>query len=85
MSELLTPAARRLVHELEVEARFWNATATTSDDIGALMRARAEARRDQTDAVLQRLRRFLPDIEAEAVAVELAETLRLERELDGVA
>lgn len=85
MSELLTPTARRLVRELRAEAQAWNDRATTDDDENPFVRARAEARRDQLDAIVQRLTRELPDVEREAFEVETSESARIDALLEGVA
>lgn len=85
MSDLMTPTARKLLADLRREAESWNETATSDDDMNTFLRNSARARRDQLDAVVQRLTVDLPAIEDEAISVELSETARIERELDRVA
>lgn len=85
MSELLTPTARKLLADLRKEAQAWHERATTDDDENPFVRARAEARRDQLDAVVQRLAVDLPAIEREAVDIEVSECSRLDSVLDRVA
>ena len=85
MSELLTPTARRLLRDLRREAEGWNETATSDDDMNSFVRHAARARRDQLDAVVQRLEVDLRAIEDEAISVEIAECARLDRAMEGVA
>lgn len=85
MTDLLTPTARRLIADLRREAEGWNETATSDDDMNTFLRNSARARRDQLDAVIQRLAVDLPAIEDEAISIEVAETLRIERALEEVA
>lgn len=85
MSELLTPTARRLLRDLRREAETWNETATADDDMNSFLRNSARARRDQLDAVVQRLEVDLRAIEDEAVSIEIAECARLDRAMEGVA
>ena len=85
MGELLTPAARRIVRDLEAEAKVWHERATTDDDENPFVRARAEARRDQLDAIVQRLTRELADVERESIDIETSESARLDAALEGVA
>lgn len=62
----LTPTAQKLIADLITEADSWNETATSDDDTNTFLRHGARARRDQLDAVVQRLKRDLPVIEDEA-------------------
>ena len=82
MSDLLTPTARRLLADLRREAAEWHETATSDDDMNSFLRNAARARRDQLDAVVQRLTVDLRTIEDEAISIEVAESLRIERALD---
>lgn len=77
-----TRAARALIAELEKEARHWDDVTTT--DAPAVIRNRAEAFRDALDGAITRLRTYLPDIEDEAVDIEVSESARLDAILDSV-
>lgn len=85
MSDLMTPTARKLLADLRREAESWNETATSDDDMNTFLRNSARARRDQLDAVVQRLTRELPLVEREAVDIEVSECARIDAALEEVA
>lgn len=71
MSTDLTPEARRLIARVEARASEWNAIATDPDDQSSFVRHGARARRDQCDEIARWLRDALPEIERQAVAIEV--------------
>jgi hypothetical protein len=61
----VTPTGSAFVQTLKDEAAYWDDLTTT--DGNALMRHRAEARRNELDSLVQRLPRILAAVEAEAI------------------
>lgn len=80
--DVRTTAARRLLEELRKEAREWDDVTTT--DAPFIQRHRAEGRRDALDHAIARLRVVLPEVEDEAVDIEVSETARMQAVLDSV-
>ena len=78
--DVRTTAARRLLEELRKEAREWDDVTTT--DAPFIQRHRAEGRRDALDFAIARLRVVLPEVEDEAVDIEVSETARMQAALD---
>lgn len=78
--DVRTTAARRLLEEFRKEAREWDDVTTT--DAPSIQRNRAEGRRDALDYAIARLRVVLPEVEDEAVDIEVSETARMQAVLD---
>lgn len=78
----MTPAALRLINDLESEAMA--ADAITDTDAPYMAREKAASRRDGIRWVLSQMRSALPDIEDEAVTAAEQESLRLDAILESV-
>ena len=78
--DVRTSAARRLLEEFRKESREWDDMTTT--DAPTIQRNRAEGRRDALDYAIARLRVVLPEVEDEAVDIEVSETARMQAALD---
>lgn len=78
--DVRTSAARRLLEEFRKESREWDDMTTT--DAPTIQRNRAEGRRDALDYAIARLRVVLPEVEDEAVDIEVSETARMQAVLD---
>lgn len=80
---LLTPTARRILAELRRERECWD-EAAGDDTQNTFLRHGATSRRDQLDFVIQKLSHDLPDVEREAVEIEVSEAARMDAALDAV-
>ena len=82
--QLLTPAARAIVRDLEQQRAEMHRRMDEAD-VPSYLRSIFQAKRDTYDLVLDVLPGRLRQVEDQAIEVELAETARIDRELDRVA
>ena len=78
--DVRTPSARLLLKQFEDEAKHWDDVTTGDGGYAAIQRA--EARRDAIDWARQQLVTALPEVEDEAVDIEVSETARMQAVLD---